>query len=194
MCFLIRNHLAMTHMAFRKDLHDDAMLSRFAETLMHKRMLDMLMLLTQADLKAIGPRGFSSWRGYLLEELYYRTLDVFEGESAQGEDLGEWLQQIKAVVKESVPPEKRGPKLDRFLAEAPPLFLDFSGSSRTTAEVLPNGTKRIAGLTTSSPQGGPYRPGYEDHPITHDRTVVLPMAGTHPQLNHYSAWSHNRGR
>jgi [protein-PII] uridylyltransferase len=125
-CFLIRNHLAMSHIGFKKDLHDKNMLIRFAETLMTKRMLDMLMLLTHADLKAVGPRGFSSWRSILLEELYYRTLDVIEGESAQGEDIGEWIEQIKAVVRQHIPEEKRGSELDLFLARASSRYLlDF---------------------------------------------------------------------
>ncbi len=72
-CFIIRNHLAMTHLAFKKDLHDEALVSRFAETVMHKRRLDLLMLLTHADLRAVGPTALSSWRKMLLEELYYRN-------------------------------------------------------------------------------------------------------------------------
>ena len=90
----------MTHLAFKKDLHDEALVSRFAETVMHKRRLDLLMLLTHADLKAVGPTALSSWRKMLLEELYYRTLDIIEGEGLGGEDLGEWIKQIKAVVRD----------------------------------------------------------------------------------------------
>jgi len=200
-CFLIRNHLAMTHMAFRKDLHDDAMLSRFAETLMHIRMLDMLTLLTEADLKAIGPRGFSSWRGYLLEELYFRTLDVFKGESAQGEDLGEWLQQIRAVVKESVPPEKRGPQLDRFLTGAPPRYLlDFypgviADHFLAVRSYLEQHGKQSLGLEDIiTNKVDHYRPGYSAITlITHDRHgLFFRMAGTLSanRINILSAWSH----
>ena len=125
-CFLIRNHLAMTHLAFKKDLHDEALVSRFAETVMHKRRLDLLMLLTHADLKAVGPTALSSWRKMLLEELYYRTLDIIEGEGLGGEDLGEWIKQIKAVVRDLVPAEHRGPELENFLGSAGSrYFLDF---------------------------------------------------------------------
>ncbi len=200
-CFLIRNHLAMTHMAFRKDIHDDALLSRFAETLMHQRMLDMLMLLTEADLKAIGPRGFSSWRGHLLEELYYRTLDIFEGESAQGEDLGEWLHQIKTVVKESVPQEKRGPELDRFLAGAPPRYLldfypgviaDHFLAVRSYMERHGKQSLDLDDIITNKVDHR--RPGYSAITlITHDRHgLFFRMAGTLSanRINILSAWSH----
>ncbi len=125
-CFLIRNHLAMTHLAFKKDLHDEAMISRFAENIMSRRRLDLLMLLTHADLRAVGPTAINSWRKMLLEELYYRTLDVMEGEGHEGEDLTEWVKEIKAVVREMIPAEFRGKELERYLEAAPSrYFLDF---------------------------------------------------------------------
>ena len=124
--FLIRNHLAMTHLAFKKDLHDEALIQRFAENVMDRRRLDLLMLLTNADLKAVGPTALNSWKGMLLEELYYRTLDVMEGEGSDGESLSDWIREIKALVKDLVPLEHRGPELEVFLAESSPRYLqDF---------------------------------------------------------------------
>ena len=62
----------------------------------------------------------------LLEELYYRTLDVIEGEGIDGQDLSDWVEQIKAVVWELVPAEHRGGRLEEFLARANPRYcLDF---------------------------------------------------------------------
>ncbi|MEI8181901.1 MAG: [protein-PII] uridylyltransferase [Desulfomonile sp.] len=125
-CFLIRNHLSMTHLAFKKDLHDEPLVNRFAENVMHKRRLDLLMLLTHADLRAVGFTAFNSWRKMLLEELYYRTLDVIEGEGMEGEDLADWIGQIKSVVRELVPVNCRGPELEEFLCLAGSrYFLDF---------------------------------------------------------------------
>ena len=125
-CFLIRNHLAMTRLAFKKDLHDVALLGRLAENVMHKRRLDLLLLLTHADLRAVGPTAYNSWREMLLEELYYRTLDILEGEGLDGEDLAEWISQIKSVVRELVPEEYRGAPLEEFIESAGSrYFLDF---------------------------------------------------------------------
>jgi [protein-PII] uridylyltransferase len=125
-CFLIRNHLAMTHLAFKKDLHDTALIYRFAENVMHKHRLDMLMLLTHADLRAVGPTAFNSWRRMLLDEVYYRTLDVVEGEGVAGEDLADWIREIRAVVRDLVPARLAGPLLDEFLSSGGSrYFLDF---------------------------------------------------------------------
>jgi [protein-PII] uridylyltransferase len=124
-CFLIRNHLAMPHLAFKKDLHDEGMIGRFAETVMHQRRLDMLTILTFADLQAVGPATFNSWKNLLLEELYYRTLDVIYDGTAGGEELGEWIQQIKAVIAEKVPDEFQA-ELKAFLRDASSRYLlDF---------------------------------------------------------------------
>jgi [protein-PII] uridylyltransferase len=114
-CFLVRNHLAMTHIAFKKDLHDEGMIGRFAENVIRKRRLNLLMLLTHADLRATGPSGFNSWRRMLLEELYYRALDTIQGAAGEDEDLGDWLKEIVAVVRKLVPAELHGPHLDRFI-------------------------------------------------------------------------------
>jgi len=124
--FLIRNHLAMTHLAFKKDIHDEALINRFAENVMLKRRLDLLLLLTYSDLKAVGSTALNSWKKMLLEELYYRTLDVIEGEGIDGQDLSDWVKQIKAVVRDLVPAEHRGERLEEFLARANPRYcLDF---------------------------------------------------------------------
>lgn len=125
-CYLIRNHLAMTQLAFKKDLHDLALISRFGESVMSRKRLDLLMLLTHADLMSVGTKGLNSWRRMLLEELYYRTLDFLEGESAEGEDLGEWIEQTKAVIRDLVPEKLRNGDLEQFLLQAPSRYLlDF---------------------------------------------------------------------
>lgn len=121
--FLIRNHLAMTHLAFKKDLHDEALIHRFAENVMDRNRLDLLMLLTHSDLKAVGPTALNSWKGMLLEELYYRTLDVMEGEGSDGESLSDWIKEIKAVIKQLVPEKYRGTYLTTFLEQASTRYL-----------------------------------------------------------------------
>ncbi len=122
-CFLIRNHLAMTHLAFKKDLHDEALLSRFAETVISKRRLDLLFLLTHADLKAVGPTAMNSWRKMLLEELYYRALDIIQGDGEEGDSLEEWLKEIQDVVRQRIEPELQGPYVETLFKAAPPRYL-----------------------------------------------------------------------
>lgn len=204
-CFLIRNHLAMTHLAFKKDLHDHAPVNRFAENIMDKRRLDLLFLLTHADLRAVGPTAFNSWRKMLLEELYYRTLDIIEGEGLDGEDLAEWVRQIKAAVRELVPPEHRGELLDRYLDSARSrYFLDFYPGVIVDHFVDLSSYLKKHGLNSLGPEDMIARktdhrrePGYSAISlIIRDRPgLFFKIAGTLAanRINILSAWSHSIG-
>ncbi len=203
-CWLIRNHLAMTHLAFKKDLHDEALINRFAENVMSRRKLDLLTLLTHADLMAVGPTAINSWRKMLLEELYYRTVDVIEDGGPAGEDLLEWIREIKIVVREKVQPAFRDSYLEDYLASAPSrYFLDFypgvisehyndlrifmDKEQRTALELQDVIARKIDHK----------RPGYSSITlIVKDRQgLFYRIAGTLSanRINILSAWSHSIG-
>lgn len=203
-CFLIRNHLAMTHLAFKKDLHDDPLVNRFAENVMYKRRLDLLMLLTHADLRAVGSTALNSWRKMLLSELYFRTLDIIEGEGLDGEDLADWIGQIKAVVRELVPEQWRGNQLEAFLSQAGSrYFLDFYPG--VIAEHYIDMHSYLLQRTQISLDAGDViarkvdhiKPGYSSVTlITRERRgLFFRIAGTLSanRINILSAWSHSIG-
>ncbi len=202
--FLIRNHLAMTHLAFKKDLHDEALIHRFAENVMDRNRLDLLMLLTNSDLKAVGPTALNSWKGMLLEELYYRTLDVMEGEGTDGESLSDWIKEIKAVVRELVPSEYRAPYLNTFLEQATTRYLldyypgviadhfvDIQEHLGSTPGAVFDNDHLIA-TKTDHP-----KPGYSSITlIVKDRPgLFYKIAGTLSanRINILSAWTHSIG-
>jgi [protein-PII] uridylyltransferase len=203
-CFLIRNHLAMTHLAFKKDLHDDALVSRFAETVMHKRRLDLLILLTHADLRAVGPTAFSSWRRMLLEELYYRTLDIIEGEGLEGEDLADWIKQIKGAIREILPSDLRSPEFELFLdAAGSRYFLDFYPGVIAEHYVAIRNYLSVSGKSELGPGDviakkiDHRKPGYSSITlITRDRRgLFFRTAGSMSanRINILSAWTHSIG-
>jgi [protein-PII] uridylyltransferase len=203
-CFLIRNHLAMTHLAFRKDLHDEALIARFAENIMSKRRLDLLILLTHADLRAVGPTAINSWRKMLLEELYYRTLDIIEGEGHEGEELEEWIKQIKSVVREMIPEDYRAAELDQYLAKASSrYFLDFYPG--VISEHILDYINLLRREHKTAFENGDLiarkvdhkRPGYSSiTTITKDRSgLFFRIAGTltSNRINILGAWTHSIG-
>lgn len=203
-CFLIRNHLAMTHLAFKKDLHDTALINRFAENVIHKRRLDLLFLLTYADLRGVGPSALNSWRKMLLEELYYRTLDVIQGEGLDGEDLGDWIEEIKGVVRQLVPIERRGQSLEDFLNQAGSrYFLDFYPGvisehymDLSSFFVAQNRTA-LGADDVIARKVDHYKPGYSSITIiTRDRKgLFFRIAGSLSanRINILSAWTHSIG-
>jgi len=98
--FLISRHLFMLETAFRRDLHDEQAILRFANETGTPGRLKMLYLLTFADIKAVGPEAWTSWKNSLLMELFLKTSHFFEkGEEPQtfprrGETLAQLHQSL----------------------------------------------------------------------------------------------------
>jgi [protein-PII] uridylyltransferase len=82
--FLVRHHLLMVETALRRDLHDEQVILRFANQVTHLNQLKMLYLLTFADIKAVGPEAWTSWKDTLLKELFLKTSHFFERAAVNG--------------------------------------------------------------------------------------------------------------
>jgi [protein-PII] uridylyltransferase len=76
--FLVSHHLIMLETAFRRDLHDEQAILRFANQVKTSNQLKALYLLTFADIKAVGPEAWTSWKDILLMELFLRTSHLLE--------------------------------------------------------------------------------------------------------------------
>jgi [protein-PII] uridylyltransferase len=79
--FLVLKHLAMAHIAFRRDVGDDSLVVRFARDVGSPEVLRMLTVLTAADVSAVGPGTWTRWKADLLGDLFFRTLGYLDGES-----------------------------------------------------------------------------------------------------------------
>lgn len=78
--FLVQHHLAMSHVAQKKDLSDPETIQEFALLIKDERHLTGLYLLTVADIRGTSPQVWNAWKGKLLEDLYRLTLRVLGGE------------------------------------------------------------------------------------------------------------------
>ncbi len=72
--WLVRTHLAMSRVSQREDINDPDVINNFADIVGNKERLDMLYLLTVADMRATSPHVWNSWKGALLKNLYNYTL------------------------------------------------------------------------------------------------------------------------
>ncbi|MFN8858160.1 MAG: [protein-PII] uridylyltransferase [Planctomycetaceae bacterium] len=77
--FLVRHHLDMTLVAFRRDLQDPALLMQFARQIGNLETLRLLFVHTAADMLAVGPNTFTSWKEDLLSQLYQGTYETLSG-------------------------------------------------------------------------------------------------------------------
>lgn len=80
--FLVSNHMELAHIAERRDIDDPVLIERFAEKVGTVEQLQMLYLLTYADINAVAPGIWNEWRGTLIFELFRRTLRVLESGEA----------------------------------------------------------------------------------------------------------------
>ncbi|MBN9448667.1 MAG: [protein-PII] uridylyltransferase, partial [Bosea sp.] len=77
--WLIENHLVMSTVAQSRDLGDPKTIESFAATVQSLERLKLLLVLTVADIKAVGPGVWNGWKGQLLRTLYYETEMVLAG-------------------------------------------------------------------------------------------------------------------
>jgi len=66
---LIRQHLVLSHVAQRRDLHEERTILETARLLGTPDRLKFLFLITMADLKAVGPGVWNEWKASLITEL-----------------------------------------------------------------------------------------------------------------------------
>jgi [protein-PII] uridylyltransferase len=77
--WLIEQHLTMSNMAQGRDLADPRTAEALAATVQSLDRLKMLLALTVADIRAVGPGVWNGWKGQLLRTLYWETEVVLGG-------------------------------------------------------------------------------------------------------------------
>lgn len=73
--WLVRRHLVMSQVAQKEDLSDPDTIGAFARLVGDSRHLSALYLLTHADIRGTSPKVWNQWKGKLLADLYYLTLN-----------------------------------------------------------------------------------------------------------------------
>ncbi|MGB5432958.1 MAG: HD domain-containing protein [Acidimicrobiia bacterium] len=74
----VRHHLLLAETATRRDIADPAVIDEVASVIEDLRQLQLLYLLTVADLRATGSTMWNEWRSTLLGRLYRRVARALE--------------------------------------------------------------------------------------------------------------------
>ncbi len=77
--WLIEQHLVMSNMAQGRDLLDPRTAEALSTLVQTQERLKMLLTLTVADIRAVGPGVWNGWKGQLLRTLYWETEVVLGG-------------------------------------------------------------------------------------------------------------------
>jgi [protein-PII] uridylyltransferase len=93
--FLIRHHLLMEQVAFRRNVHDPATIKEFAANFDRPEWLDYLFVLTYADLAAVNINVWTEWKFAILRELYHRTAEILRRQLS-GVEIDAFHQEQRA--------------------------------------------------------------------------------------------------
>ena len=118
--FLVHKHLLMSHLAFRRDIDDQSIVVQFAVEVGSPDVLQMLYVLTCADLAAVGPGVLNQWKKNLLAELYRRTMHHLAG---NGPEFGAWQEERRSKLKALAQLQEQGVRLVELVEELPANYL-----------------------------------------------------------------------
>ncbi len=120
--WLVEHHLVFSRTAFRRDLNDPYTIQQFASQMENQNNLDMLLLLTVADIRAVGPKVWNQWKATSLRQLYRATLETLnKGMYTGREHVQRYAESKKETVLRLVahrhPVEQARKHLDQFYPE-----------------------------------------------------------------------------
>jgi [protein-PII] uridylyltransferase len=96
---LVANHVLMAQVSQRRDLSEPSVIENFIAQTGGRDELDMLFLLTYADMRAVGVGVWNEWKGALLCELYTRARRSLSSETS---DFAPRLTDARALIEQTV--------------------------------------------------------------------------------------------
>jgi len=77
--WLVRWHLLMSNVALKRDIDDEEAIADFSSRMESAERLRLLLVLTTADISAVGPGRWNGWKATLLGQLFHRARDILIG-------------------------------------------------------------------------------------------------------------------
>ncbi len=91
--WLVEHHLVMSDFAQKRDVADPKTVAAFAQIVENPERLRLLLVLTTADIRAVGPGVWNGWKGQLMRELFSATEAVFRG--GRGSDAAAHFRRMQ---------------------------------------------------------------------------------------------------
>lgn len=95
LAWLVENHLLMSQTSQKQDLSDPYVINRFAHKVQDQIHLDMLFVLTVADVNATNPTLWNSWKASLMSQLYLETSKALARGLENPADRSQWVEETR---------------------------------------------------------------------------------------------------
>jgi len=120
--WLIEQHLTMSTIAQSRDLSDRKTIEDFAAVVQNLERLKLLLILTTADIRAVGPGVWNGWKSQLLKNLYYETEPTLTGGFSEV-DRARRIEFAQSEFRAAMP-DWNAEQLDRYITRHyPPYWL-----------------------------------------------------------------------
>jgi [protein-PII] uridylyltransferase len=101
--WLVRWHLLMSSTAFKFDISDPQTIQNFVDRVQSPERLKLLLVLTIADIRAVGPKVWNGWKATLLRELFHSAHDLLTGgatATARDSRIAEAQEDVRQLLPE----------------------------------------------------------------------------------------------
>ena len=133
--WLVLAHLRMSHISQRRDLEDAALIQSFAREAGTAARLEMLYLLTYADMSCVSPENWTPWKANLLRTLYEKTRATMLAEGLGAPEHAQSVEERRHRLADRLAPlaGELAPLVPNFVKDLPERYL---------ASVLPEAAAR----------------------------------------------------
>ncbi|MDE3059590.1 MAG: [protein-PII] uridylyltransferase [Pseudomonadota bacterium] len=117
--WLVRQHLLFSNTVFKRDIEDPRTVQDFVATVKSPERLKLLLVLTVADIRAVGPAVWNAWKAALMRELFRRA------EQAMGTAAVELRPQEADSLRQKLLmalPGWKESEVDAYLEQGSPAF------------------------------------------------------------------------
>ena len=103
--WLVKNHLLMSNVAQKLDLADPSVIRSFANEVQNQGRLDLLYLLTTADIRGTSHKVWNQWKSVLINSLHQTTTKYLQNKLTNEQFIEQRVKQIQNnLIKYSIEP------------------------------------------------------------------------------------------
>jgi [protein-PII] uridylyltransferase len=132
--FLVHRHMSMNHLAFRRDTADEQLAVDFAVQVGSPDVLQMLYILTAADLGAVGPDVWDGWKSEIVTDLYHRTMQQLAGDSP-ATSLDDFFKTRREEIAECLTDVGSDPWVREQIENLPAGYLNATQPKQAAADL-----------------------------------------------------------